>query len=620
MVLVVIICYDVKRLRTMSNTEIVKILRNVAAAYQILGENRFKIIAYERAAESIEQLTGDVKDYCVENKLNEIPGVGAGIAQVLGELLKNGHSKHIDEVLQKVPSPVFPLLGVAGIGPKRAFQLVTKLKFRNPETVLSDLEKAGTSHKIAAIEHFGEKSEEDILSALASFKKGQVKENRIELSLADTISLDVIHHLKKISDIVAIDVLGSLRRRVSTIGDIDIAVATNKPEEVIEHFTSYPHQKLIERGPSGATLLLHNGRQVDVRVQKPEKYGAMLQYFTGSKYHNIKLRSYGLTIGKSLNEHGIKDIKTGKMQFVGSEKEFYEKIGLSWIPPELREDKGEVEASLRSFQAKSDGLPVLIKLADIKGDLHIHTDYNLESSHDTGSNSLVECLNTAAALQYEYIGISDHNPSVANHTSSQIIDIMKRRKEIYEQLYDTWSKKVFDNHKINLNNTHLFIMCEIDIQPDGKLALPDGAFEHIDAAIVSIHSSFGQDRNSMTERVLRALSSHPKIRILGHPTGRLLTKRDGIELDWDRVFSLCLERNIALEINANPQRLDLPDTIVYEAVKGKIPLIINTDSHAMSQMELMKYGVSVARRGWSQKDDILNTLGYTQFREWMLNI
>ena len=580
-------------------------LRRVAAAYQILDENRFKIIAYERAADSIELLTSEVKDLWENDKLDQIPGIGQGIAAVLDELFRHGSVKHFDEVLRKIPAGVFPLLLVPGIGPKKAYKLVKELKINDDEDdVIGELEFSAKAHLIAPIDGFGEKSEQDILEAIGTYKRGQIKENRMELSLADAIAQEVIDHLKKCKAIEKIDVLGSLRRRVATIGDIDIAVATRKSDEVIAHFVTFPHQKLIEQGPSGASLLLHNGRQVDLRVQNPESYGAMLQYFTGSKNHNIKLRSYGLTKGKSLNEHGIKNIKTSKLRSFCTEEEFYQELDLPWIPPDLREDKGEIEAGIAGK------LPDLVEISDMKGDLHIHTNYDLKTSHDLGADALEMYLECAEKLGYQYIGLSDHNPKSSGQSVEQIVDIMRRRKEFYEQHFSSWTKKV--------PNMHIFIMCEVDIQPDGKLALPESAFEFVDAIIVSIHSSFTLSRKEMTARVIAALTAHPKVRIFGHPTGRLLTKREGVELDWREVFAVCKERDIALEINAYPQRLDLPDTIVYDAREEGLRFCINTDSHATNQMDLMRYGVSVARRGWCQKDDIVNALEYTQFREWLI--
>ncbi|MBI2405144.1 hypothetical protein HYV22_03130, partial [Candidatus Gottesmanbacteria bacterium] len=367
-------------------------------------------------------------------------------------------------------------------------------------------------------------------------------------------------------------------------------------------------------GSTGATLLLNNGRQVDLRVQKPEAYGAMLQYFTGSKNHNIKLRSYAQTHGLSLNEYGIKEVKTGKMDEFSSEEAFYKALKMAYIPPELREDKGEIEVALKSseaFQGKLGGLPKLVELSDIKGDLHMHTDYDFPASHDIGASPVKEHLDKAVRFGYEYIGVSDHNPSMSTLSKKQIISVMEKRKEWYEQQFYSWKERV-------KKRVHLFIMCEVDILPDGKLALPEEAFAYVDAVIISLHSSFTQARAMITKRILAGLTAHPKVRIFGHPTGRLLTKREGVDANWPEIFAVCKRHDIALEINAYPDRLDLPDDLVYEAREAGVRFCINTDSHVIDQMDVMRYGVSVARRGWATKHDIVNCLGYNEFKDWLL--
>ncbi len=607
---------------TMNNREIAQLLRKVAAAYLILNDNRFKIIAYERAADSIEHATSEVKDLWDEGKLGDIPGVGDQLKRHLDELFRTGRVKHFETVVNRLPASLYPLLLVPGIGPKKAYKLVTELKLRNEKTVIDDLAKAAKANKIASLEGFGDKSQFDILANIESYKRGQIKENRMALPEADAIAQDVMKYLTALPCVARVDALGSLRRQVSTIGDIDISVATDKPQDVIKHFVNYPHQKVIENGPTGASLLLKNGRQVDVRVQHPKAYGAMLQYFTGSKHHNIKLREYALAKGLSLSEHGIKPIRKAsrithpalqynrekKLYECALEEDVYKAVGLPWISPEIREDKGEIEA------ARSHTLPHLITREDIKGDVHVHTSYNLESSHDVGEDDVIACLNQAATLGYEYIGVSDHNPSVGTHTEKQIVDIMKRRKDFYEHKYYSWVQKVSNKQKI----TRLFIMCEVDILSDGTLALPNPAFDFVDAVIVSVHSGFMLDKTSMTRRVVRALTAHPKVRVFGHPTARLLGKREGIELDWREIFAVCKDRHIALEINAYPQRLDLPDTIVFDARREGVAFCINTDSHAVEQMRYMNYGVSVARRGWAQKDDVVNTMEYNKFKKWLV--
>lgn len=577
----------------------------MSAAYQILGENRFKIIAYDRAADSIEQLTNEVKDLWDEKKLSDIPGVGQAIAKHLDELFRTGQVKHIDETLAKVPEAVYPLLLIPGIGPKKAYKLVQILSLDSAKTVISELQKAAHLHKIACIEGFGEKSEADILSGIDAYLRGQIKENRMVLSQADAIASELVSFLLSGGSIRAVDILGSLRRKVATIGDIDIAVATDEPEKVIDRFILFPHQKVIERGPTGASLLLHNGRQVDLRVQELASYGAMLQYFTGSKNHNIALRTYALEKGLSLNEYGIKNLKSGKVTPYSSEISFYNALGLPYIVPELRENRGEVE------KAAFGKLPQLIEYDQVRGDLHLHTSFDIEPSHDLGVSSLDDYVKKAQQKGYEYIGIADHNPSISGHSVGDIVSIMKKRKKYYEQIMSTKHSK---SNKI----TRVFIMCEIDILANGDLALPSEAFEYIDAAIVSIHSAFSQDRETMTKRILRGLSSHTKVRIFGHPTGRLLGSRESIDAHWDEIFSYCAQNNIAMEINASPTRLDLSDQMVFDAIKKGVKFSINSDSHGIDHMDMMQYGIAVARRGWATVHDIVNTQSYNAFSTWLL--
>lgn len=606
----------------MSNQELAKLLRRIAAAYTLKNGNRFKIVAYERAADSIEQSPQDVGQLWKEKRLSEIEGVGATLADHIDELLYRGKVKHFDDILSGIPSSVFPLLDVPGIGPKRADSLVRELKLLNPKTVVIDLLARAQNGEIAKIEGFGEKSQEDIIQSINHYQKGFLKERRMPLPHATEIAQAVVDYLRRQPDVVEAIPLGSLRRSVATIGDIDLGVSTDRPKKVIDWFIRYPQKiDVIEKGPTGAMILLGNGRQIDMRVQTPKTFGAMLQYFTGSKNHNIKLREYALKQGLSLSEWGIKplgktkNIKLRTKNFnanrkiyeFNTEEKFYTFIGLPWMEPEIREDRGEIEAALRQAQGKRPGLPKLVELKDVNGDVHIHSNFNIESSHDLGSSSLRNILTHAEKLGYEYVGISDHNPSISKHDKSEIVAIMKKRKEHFEKiLYSTKSIRV-----------QLFTMLEVDIQTDGRLAYPDEAWDFVDAVIVSVHSVFQMDRKTMTQRVISGLS-HPKARILGHPTGRLLGKREGYEIDWDELFSFCLKYDKALEINSSPQRLDLPDTVVQQAIKRGVKLVINTDSHDAAHMPLMRYGVQVARRGWAEKHDILNTLPYNRFKDWLL--
>lgn len=589
----------------MTNLEISRILHRMAAAYQILEENRFKIIAYEKAAEGIEHLTGEVKDYWDDGKLTDVPGLGKTISSHIDELFRTGKVKHFDATFAQIPEAVFLLLEVPGLGPKKAFKLVTALNLDNVKTVLSDLKKAALEHRVRTLDGFGEKSEQDILESLKLHQAGAIKENRMVLPEADSIARQIIAYLEQIPETERSDALGSLRRMVSTVGDIDIAVATRNPGAVISRFLTFPHQKLIEKGPGGASVLLHNGHQVDLRVSDPDRYGAMIQYFTGSKQHNIALRKYALEHGLSLSEYGIKDIKSDQTAFYPDERKFYRALGLAYIPPELREGRGEIDLAIH------DAIPRLIEAVEIRGDLHIHGDHVFASSHDLGLSSLAQILKKAENLGYQYIGISDHNPSISTHNPKQIMDIMKRRKEYYEQQY-------YSYYKNKIKRVQMLIMCEVDILSDGVLALPDQAFGYVDAVIVSVHAGFRQPKQEMTRRIVRALQSHPKVRIFGHPTGRLLMKREGIDLSWEEIYAVCQKNQIALEINAYPERLDLPDMYVPDAAAADIRFCINTDSHMVDQMDMMGYGVSVARRGRAQKRDIVNTMDYNRFTHWLM--
>lgn len=585
----------------MNNQEISRLLKAVSAAYEVKGENRFKVFAYDRAAVAVEHATSELKDLWDDGKLEEISGVGKSIASHLDELFRTGKVKHFQQVFKDLPEAMFEFLKIQGIGPKTAYKLCRKLKISESENALLKLAKAARKGRIAVIEGFGAKSETLILEGIRAFQKGVTKQNRMTLPYADGLSQEIIGYLSQSPDSLQADCLGSLRRKVATIGDIDIAVATKNPSQIVDWFCRFPkRQKIIEKGPSGATILLENGRQVDLRVQKPASYGAMLQYFTGSKQHNIHLRELALKKGLSLSEHGIKSVKGLKLKVknYSNEEGFYKALGLFYIPPEIREDNGEIEASLQNE------LPKLIELKDIKGDLHVHSNIAIEESHDPGVSSMRDMVKQASRLGYEYIGFSEHNPSQSQHTQAKIIQLIRYKKEAIKQL----------NYSRVNNIPKILNGLEVDIKPNGDLALPEKALNLLDYVIVSVHSEFGMTREKMTKRILQALA-HPKVKIFGHPTGRILNKREGYELDWEKIFVFCLKNDKWLEINAFPDRLDLPDNLVREAVKLGVKMIINTDAHAIEQLVVMKYGVEVARRGWATKNNIVNCLSYDKIRE-----
>ena len=587
----------------MTNQQIAEILRNVAAAYSIKNERKyyFQIVAYQRAADAIDNSTTELKDLYQQNALESLPGIGPSIKSHIEELIKTKKVTHFKWVFKDIPETVFTLIKIPSFGPKKAYRLAKTFHLKNPKTVIDDLEKLAKKGKIAPLAGFGKKSEEDIIRSISEYRQGKMKLNRMTLPYATELAEKVVDYLKQSKYVKRVEPLGSLRRMVSTIGDIDIAVATDNPKEVMNHFTEYPYiERVIEKGDYSSSILVSGGKQIDLMVQPTEAFGSLLQHFTGSKAHNIHLREYALKKGLSLSEHGIKNLKTsnGNIQKYKSEEEFYHALGMDFVPPELREDNGEIELAI------GHDLPKLVELSDIKGDLHIHSNFPIEPSHDLGRSTMDDLIEKATSLRYEYLGFSEHNPSISKHNDNELHEILKKRDKKIDKILS--SKK----------SVRIFKLLEVDILPSGKLAIDNASLDLLDGAIVSIHSSFSMNTEVMTKRVLEGLS-HPKVKILAHPTGRLINERQGFNLDWDKLFEFCAKNNKAIEINSWPSRLDLPDSLVKKALYYNIKFVINTDSHAAHQMDLMKYGISVARRGWAKKSDILNTLPYNEFRNWL---
>lgn len=571
----------------MTNIQIAELLRNVASAYQYKqslasqgpgksqNQYKFQIIAYNRAADSVEHSTSELKDLWDDGKLDDVPSIGSSIAKHLDEIFRTGKSSHFEELMKDIPKDAFTLMVLPKVGLKTAMKMIEEL----PKVELQEKIKEA--------------------------QKMQDKVKRHLLSYAENIASSVVEWIQNEPSVEKIDVLGSLRRRVATVGDIDVAVATNKPKEVIERFVQYPNiQKVIEKGDVTSSILLPNNVQVDILVMNPQSYGNALQHFTGSKNHNIALREYSRKLGYSMSEHGIKDIKTGKLIGIKTEKELYEFLDLKYVEPELREGTGEIDAS------KKDNLPNLLTLGDIKADLQIHSDFDIETSHDLGINSMEEIIKRAKELDYEYIAFTEHNPSKKGHNDIQMLDILKRKKEYIEHLnysHENNSEK---------RTFKVFNSLEIDMNKDGTLPVSESCLETLDFALVSIHSVFDMNRIDMTNRILNALS-HPKVKIFAHPTGRKINEREGVEIDWDKVFSFCLENDKWIEINADPMRLDLPDILVRDAVKLGVKLTLGTDTHELGMMDNMKYGIDVARRGWTEKKDIVNTRSLKEFEQML---
>ena len=593
----------------MSNLELAKLLRAVAAALEIKYSknpvNRFRVIAYERAADSVEHSTSEIKDLWDDGKLDSVPGVGKAIAEHLDSLYKTGRVKDWEELFDGLPPAMFEIMEVPGIGPKRAYKISKELGITKAQGAIQKLIKAAEKGRIRELEGMGEQSE---LQILETVKHVQQKSKRYPLHFAQTVADEVLEYMQKCPQVKKINTLGSLRRQVATIGDVDISVASDKPKEVIEHFTNYPKKaKLIEAGPTSAAIYVGGGMHVDLMVQPEKAYGALLQHFTGSKDHNVALRTLSIKKGLSLSEQGIKRKMangTWKMENFQSEEDFYRALGMDWVPPEMRENTGEIEAALKH------SLPNLVELEDIKGDLHLHSSFPPNTSHDAGANTPKEMAEEAERLGYEYIALTEHNLKL-DESEKNILDVIKRKGELIEQ-YFTQRGRSRENRLQKVFNS-----LEVDIRPNGELALPDSAFALLDFVVIAIHSSFRGTRADQTKRILRSLE-YPKVRFLAHPTGRMLGTREGIEVDWPKIFEVCVKKNIWLEINSWPERLDLPDTLARDAVKAGVKLVVNTDAHSKDQMELIRYGVSVARRAWATKRDIINTLPYSEIKKFLI--
>lgn len=573
-----------------SNQRLAKILRNVAAAYTIKGiGNIFQVRAYENAADSVENSTSEIFDLWQEGKLDQVPGLGQAIRGYLDELFKTGKVKHFEQVQKGIPGVIFDLLEVSGIGPKTA-EKIAGLGVKD----LEDLKKKLKSGELVE-KGFSSKLAQSIMVGLHELNQ---RGNRMLLPYGFAQADKILEYLKKSKDVIDAHPLGSLRRMVATVGDLDFSVSSNEPKKVIEYFCKLPGKmRILDQGDFKASIILQSGVRIDLLVGKPASYGALLQHFTGSKSHNIKLRTLANEQGYSLSEYGIKRMEGGKLVKTETEEEFYGLLKMDVPPPEIREDTGEVEAAIEH------NLPELVNLGDIKGDLHLHSSFPIEKpSHAPGVNSIEEIIEKAEQLSYKYIGLSDHSPSPTLAKERIKATIEKRTKSIQEIKKSNKSIRVLNG-------------LEIDILGNGSLSVPEEALETLDYCIAGIHSGHRGSRDEITKRLISALNN-PHVDIISHPTNRLLDERDSSEAEWEEIFKLVAEKGKVLEINAYPNRLDLRDDLVRGAKKYGVKFIINTDAHEVSQMDNMKFGVAVARRGWAEKKDIVNTWDWTDFTKW----
>lgn len=569
-----------------TNKEIVTILKEALASMEVKDVNKFEIRAYQNAAAAIDNLTTSVFELWENNRLKEIPGVGTTLASHLDELFNTGTVKRFEELQSGLPQGMFSLIGIRGIGAKKALKLAMAFKLATREDAVEKLKLVAEAGKIRNLESFGEKSEQDILKAITETKMTKNEKQRLLLYQAEEIAERLINYIKECKAVLQVEALGSLRRRNSTVGDLDIAVSTNDSEQVIAHFMKFSEiEDNLGQGEKKARVVLKNDIQVDLRTSTPEAFGSMMQYFTGSKQHNVILRTYALEHGKSLSEYGIKF--KDKLHEFADEEGFYKFVGLQYIPPELRSGKNEVET------AHAHKIPQLIELSDLKGDLHTHTN------DSDGINSFEEMTAEAIRLGYEYYGVSDHAPSVQNRGYAEVAKIIKEKRAKIEKFNKSQNKlKVLFGYEVN-------------ILADATLALPDELLKELDYVIASVHTSFTQDREKMTERLVKALEN-PYVTILGHPTGRLINEREACDVNWAKVFEAASANHKIIEINSQPNRLDLTDDLVKEALEYGIKFIISTDAHAIDQLHMMRYGVDVARRGWLTKESVVNQ-GMSEF-------
>jgi DNA polymerase (family 10) len=582
-----------------TNAEIAQTLRRVAAVFDVKDNDHYRTRAYQNAANAIENLTISAHDLYEQGKLDEIPAVGESLAAHLKELFHTGKVRHFDHELKRVPEGMFALMTIRGVGPKTAYKLATKFKLNSEETALSQIKKLIHSGKLAELPGMGKKSQEKIK---VSIESSFVKNERMLFSEAVPISEQFLDYIRKIKGVVTAQPLGSLRRHVATIGDIDLGIAADKPMEVQEAVLKYDQiYKVISSGESMTRVMLKSGHEVDFKIAKPEEWASLLHHFTGSKLHNIALRSYSLEKHQSVSEEGIKNLKTNKNFLPKDEKELYAHLGLPFIPAELREGEEELE------YAKKNKIPDLVELGDIRGDLHLHSDFEYASSHDLGLTPLAQYLDKARDLGYLYLGISDHNPKRDMKLSDKK-KVLQERKRYLTTQYNEYEKRV------KTGVPKILFGLEIDIGSDGQLALEDELLTELDYAIVSVHNAFDLGKDENTARLIKALS-HPKAIILGHPTARKINDRPGINVDWEKVFGFCQLNSKVLEVNAIPDRLDLPDDLIKIAIRSGVKVCINTDSHQQVHMDFMKYGVWTARRGWCTKADVINTGNFTELQK-----
>ncbi len=558
------------------NAEVARLFREVADLLELQGANQFRIRAYQTAARTVEGLALPIDKMARtggRNALTQIPGIGQDLAGQIDEIVRTGTLGRLRQLERKVPKGLTAFIRVRGLGPLRARALYRGLGLHT----VAQLERACRAGKVRQLRGFGEKTEASILHELTARQAG---ESRVLRPVAAQYGESFLQYLRSADGISRAEIAGSYRRCKDTVGDLDILVSCRQSTPAVRRFVTYPEvTEILAEGPTRASVRLQSGLQVDLRVLAEDVYGAGLFYFTGSKAHNIAVRRLAQRKGLRINEYGV---WRGKRRVAGrTEDDVLAAVGLPWIPPELREDRGEVEAALGG------ALPKLIERSDIRGDLQSHT------TDSDGRDTLVAMARAAEALGYEYLAVTDHSPAVRVTGGLTGAGFRRQMKRI-------------DRLNNRLGRLTLLKGAEVDIHPDGSLDLDDATLAALDVVVVSVHSAFDLSERAQTQRILRALR-HPSVDILGHPTSRLIARRAPLQLDLDQIFCAATDRGVLLEVNGQPDRLDLDDVAAHAALAHGATLVVSTDAHAAAELGFMRWGVDQARRAWAEKKRVANT-------------
>ncbi|MDW8185668.1 MAG: DNA polymerase/3'-5' exonuclease PolX [Anaerolineae bacterium] len=573
--------------RRWTNQEIAQIFENIADMLEIQGEIPYKVMAYRRAAENIAALGRDIYDLWQEGALRTIPGVGEAIEEKIDALLRTGHLELYERLKSEIPQSLLEMRQIPEMGPKRIKAVWEKLGI----TTVEELEEAARAGKLRSLPGFGPKLESKILAGIEGVKRRKIA-GRVPLGVAWPLAQEILKALQEVPGVQRLAAAGSFRRMKDTVGDLDFLVAAEDPEAVMERFTSLPIvETVLLKGSTKSSVRLRDGLQADLRVIEAARWGTALQYFTGSQQHNIQLREHALRRGYSLSEYALTRVETEEEIRCATEEEVYARLGLAYIPPELREGRGEIEAALEGR------LPRLVEVADLRGDLQVHSVWS------DGQASIREMAQAAKAKGYRYMLLTDHSQSLGVAKGLTPERLWEQRREV-----EAVNAELGDGFRV-LHGA------EVEIRADGSLDYPDEVLAALDLVVASVHTGLRQDRERVTARFLAAIR-HPYVHIIAHPTGRLIGEREGADADWEAILRAAAETGTLLEINANPARLDLPDALARRALELGCKLVISTDAHSPGEFDLIHFGVAVARRAWATPEDIANTWPLERLLAW----